>query len=225
MEPRFWLEFDYGNKRFNYVVYDVDLMQLLDLIGELEAVALKQDVLIPSVYDMYYKGARGKKMYIRSDADLMSMFAHFEGRDTIKVWMEDTINPIGLFRLSSELKKVQREVEYKKKREAEEKARMEREVAFVQPLEMEILVVDVDTNDTEWPAPQPSPQPTPQHHLRRKTTPRKSTTKQHKQRKTTPAQATSKPSSQPTDQPPQQPDKYILYRDLYTFHPLIMSLK
>ncbi|KAK9725440.1 hypothetical protein RND81_05G143500 [Saponaria officinalis] len=115
MDPRFWLEFDYGNKKFDYAVYDVDLMQLLDLIGELEAVALKQDVLIPAVYDMYYKGVRGKKMYIRSDADLMSMFAHFEGRDTIKVWMEDTINPIDLFRLSSELKKVQREVEEKKK--------------------------------------------------------------------------------------------------------------
>ncbi|KAK9690253.1 hypothetical protein RND81_09G115900 [Saponaria officinalis] len=105
MEPRFWMEFDCDNKRFDYAVYDVDLMQLLDLIGELEAVALKQDVLIPSVYNMYYEGTRGKKMYIRSDVDLMSMFAHFDGRDTIKVWMEDTINPIDLFRLSSELKK------------------------------------------------------------------------------------------------------------------------
>ncbi|KAK9669436.1 hypothetical protein RND81_13G129900 [Saponaria officinalis] len=208
MDPRFWLEFDYGNKKFDYAVYDVDLMQLLDLIGELEAVALKQDVLIPAVYDMYYKGARGKKMYIRSDADLMSMFAHFKGKDTIKVWMEDTINSIDLFRLSSELKKVQREVEEKKKREAEERARIEREAAFVQPLGMEIPVVDVDTMDTEWvrvfsfeedvdeePAPQPSPQPAHQHHPRRKTTPRKSTTNHHRQRKTT--------SSQPTTQPHQ----------------------
>lgn len=100
-----WLEVFYNGESFDIRVKDVDLMQIMDLIDELREQSAKQRLLIPDMYDMYYKSIMGKKMYLRSDMDLVAMFICEEGEETISLWLEDTINPIKQFALNSELRR------------------------------------------------------------------------------------------------------------------------
>ncbi|XP_074264169.1 uncharacterized protein LOC141586750 [Silene latifolia] len=142
-----WLEFDYKGNIFDYAVHDVDLVQLLDLISDIGDEALKQNVVIPHVYDLYYEKGR-RKMHIRSDRDLMTMFDHFIGHDTIRVWIEDTKTPIKQFGVVFELKRVRRDEKERIQREEEERARIEREAVFVEALTMDVPVFDLETNET-----------------------------------------------------------------------------
>ncbi|KAK9684064.1 hypothetical protein RND81_10G184100 [Saponaria officinalis] len=98
-----WLECHYNGRSFDYAVYDVDLMQIFDLIGDLGPAALKQNVLIPNVYNLYYKCGNGSKVYIKNDWDLLRMFENFHEVETIHVWLEETSNPIKEFAMYFDL--------------------------------------------------------------------------------------------------------------------------
>ncbi|KAH9602604.1 hypothetical protein KSS87_021187, partial [Heliosperma pusillum] len=139
MKAVFWLQCHYNEKAFDYAIYDVDFVQLLEVIVDLEAVSLKQQVLLPTVYDMYYRGRNDIKKYIRNDGDLLKMFWDYGSSDIIMVWIEETNNPIKEFGLVSELKK-QREEEEQRKKEKEEM------VKNIVEVEMDDEILDVELN-------------------------------------------------------------------------------
>ncbi|KAK9681910.1 hypothetical protein RND81_10G036200 [Saponaria officinalis] len=174
-----WLDIHYKGKDFDYPIYDVDLIQILDLIDELGNVAMTQGLLVPNVYDLFYKTKQGNKMYIRSDMDLLGMFVNLEGLTTIEVWMEDTINPIKEFEIVAELRRVREENELRKLMEEDKGSRLEREreAENAQPLVSEIPSGDLVDNELAYvrvyesqevqaeasSTPQTQTQPTPSH--------------------------------------------------------------
>ncbi|KAK9673698.1 hypothetical protein RND81_12G184300 [Saponaria officinalis] len=147
-EASFWLECHYKGASFDYAIHDVDFIQLLDVIADFEVVSMKQQVLLPNVYDLFYKTRRGLRRQTKHDGDLLGMLMEYQGLETIEVWIEDTNNPIKEFKLVEQLKKAAKEEQERKEKEERERKRMEDEMVFVQPLAVEILVVDVDTEET-----------------------------------------------------------------------------
>ncbi|KAK9756214.1 hypothetical protein RND81_01G081500 [Saponaria officinalis] len=143
MEAAFRLECHYNGASFDYAIYDVDFIQLLDIIADLKVVSMKQQVLLPSGYDLFYKSRRGGRKQIKHDGDLLGMLAESEGSDTIEVWIEDTDKPIKEFKMVEDLKKAAKEEKERNEKEEREKKRIEDEMISV-----EILVVDLDTNET-----------------------------------------------------------------------------
>ncbi|KAK9750287.1 hypothetical protein RND81_02G184600 [Saponaria officinalis] len=221
MEAAVWLEFHYSNNVFDYPVYDVDLMQMLDLIADLGGVALKQNVLIPDVYDLYYKRRNGVKKYIKCDRDLLGMFTDLEGYETIIVWMENTKKPIKEFQMYFDLRRAQREEQERKQREEDERRRLEMEAEMLEPLSMEIPVVDVDTNETQYvrvfgdsfdaepaqraqsqPEPKSAPQPQSKFAPQPKSAPPEPKNEQHQQPTSEPQPPQPDQSPQPNSQPP-----------------------
>ncbi|KAK9683231.1 hypothetical protein RND81_10G125300 [Saponaria officinalis] len=144
----FFLECHYKSASFDYAIHDVDFIQLLDVIADFDVVSMKQQVLIPNVYDMFYKTRRGVTKQIKHDGDLLGMLIEYQGFKTIEVWIEDTNNPIKEFKLVEQLKKAAKEEQERKEKDERERKRMEDEMVFVQPLAVEIPVVDVDTAKT-----------------------------------------------------------------------------
>ncbi|KAH9609361.1 hypothetical protein KSS87_015344 [Heliosperma pusillum] len=152
-----WLNFHYKGNEFDYPIYDVDLIQILDLISELGDVAMRQGLLIPDAYDLYYKTKQGEKMYIRSDMELLGMFVNLDGLTTIEVWREDTVYPIKEFEIVAELRRVQSENALSRLRE---------EAEHVESLAINIHVVEKEASGAPRTQTHTSPshlhiQPTP----------------------------------------------------------------
>ncbi|KAL9227915.1 hypothetical protein vseg_003550 [Gypsophila vaccaria] len=87
-----WFYVHYKDKGSDYHIYDPDKTTIFDLIADFEETAIKQNVLIPKIYDLYYKCMEGKNVALKCDADVVKMFEVMEGMQTIEIWLVDTID-------------------------------------------------------------------------------------------------------------------------------------
>ncbi|KAL9241017.1 hypothetical protein vseg_015177 [Gypsophila vaccaria] len=165
-----WFDVHYKDKGFDYPIYDPDKTLIFDLIADFEETAIKQNVLIPKIYDLYYKCMKGKTVALKCDADIVKMFEVMEGMQTIKIWLVDTIEPMREFMMYLTFKQKQMEAQLHKEIEDEEMRKLEREALDLDPLVVEVLVVDLESGDTIYvriyesePTPTPTATPEPTH--------------------------------------------------------------
>ncbi|KAL2934726.1 Protein FAR1-RELATED SEQUENCE 8 [Bienertia sinuspersici] len=170
-----WLLCDYGGRKFDVRIKDVDEVNFLDLVDEMIDEAMTQDVFLPRLWRMFYEYPilldSGRRVEIVDDRSLVSMFPEFIYEDEVKVFIEEAAS-VGVisFRLAVEKrearlraealkqKELQKAMEEERKRVEEERKRIEEEEKIEREIEeakkytvaIEVPIVNVDGMNVEF---------------------------------------------------------------------------
>ncbi|KAL2937568.1 Actin cytoskeleton-regulatory complex protein PAN1, partial [Bienertia sinuspersici] len=129
--------------KFDVRIKDFDEVNFLDLVDEMIDEAMKQDVLLPRLWRMFYEYPSlldsGRRVKVVDDRNLVSMFPEFIYEDEVKVFIEEAAS-VGKA-MEEERKRVEEE---RKRIEEEEKIEREIEEAKKYTVAIEVPVVNVD---------------------------------------------------------------------------------
>ncbi|KAL2896255.1 Stress response protein nst1 [Bienertia sinuspersici] len=126
-----WLLCDYGGRKFDGRIKDIDEINFLDFDD-----AMKQDVFLPRLWRMFYEYPSllksGRRVEVIDVLSLVRMFSEFVYEDEVKVFIEEAASVEVSFRLAMEKREARLRAEALKQKELqkameEERKRVEQE--------------------------------------------------------------------------------------------------
>ncbi|XP_056687709.1 ENHANCER OF AG-4 protein 2-like [Spinacia oleracea] len=159
-----WLLCHYNDRNFDVRVQDTDETNYMDLVDDLFDDSIKQDVLIPDLFRLFYVNpSTNKRVELLNDVGLMGMWGLFKRTDTVKIWIEKANEKETSIQFRTAVKKrkdrkerkaaeLRRKAEEFEREREEERRRLEREAEIQRDLEEQLantVAVEVPVYDVE----------------------------------------------------------------------------
>ncbi|XP_056697518.1 uncharacterized protein [Spinacia oleracea] len=159
-----WLLCHYNDRNFDVRVQDTDETNYMDLVDDLFDDSIKQDVLIPDLFRLFYVNpSTNKRVELLNDVGLMGMWGLFKRTDTVEIWIEKANEKETSIQFRTEVKKrkdrkerkaaeLRRKAEEFEREREEERRRLEREAEIQRDLEEQLantVAVEVPVYDVE----------------------------------------------------------------------------
>ncbi|XP_056691880.1 uncharacterized protein [Spinacia oleracea] len=159
-----WLLCHYNDRNFDVRVQDTDETNYMDLVDDLFDDSIKQDVLIPDLFRLFYVNpSTNKRVELLNDVGLMGMWGLFKRTDTVEIWIEKANEKETSIQFRTAVKKrkdrkerkaveLRRKAEEFEREREEERRRLEREAEIQRDLEEQLantVAVEVPVYDVE----------------------------------------------------------------------------